>query len=384
LIAAIHPDPERFAEIVATEGSRADWGWVLQRASAHRVAALFAARMDANALPPRLDEDLQQRLRDIQRDAQARTRAAERTLREIAAQFGRAGIPFLLIKGSVLAERLYGNPALRPFEDVDVVVRPDAVAAAEQVLRSLGYRFGQIRQLLAARPAEGAEARVAEAVTRRFYERFHYEFPLVPARGDGRLPVDLHWHVAPSARLRIGTAQLWEQTTPVVVADTPITTLSAEATLLHLVVHATTCSLAGFKLLPLCDIAWATTRFGSQYRGVWDLAGAWGVGSHVESVLEIVDRVLGVPLPPALRADVRPRFARGPGFATVAQAIFLVDYRSNADVSGLRRAYAELVWNLAMRCLRYNLTRGVRVRLSRLRWRVERWRARRSDKPIRR
>ena len=135
-----------------------------------------------------------------------------------AEQFGRAGIPFFMIKGSILAEHIYRDPSLRRFSDLDLVVHRDTLARAEELLRSLGYRLGQVDILLNPPPKGPTQWRAAEALTRRFYERFEYELPFYAPPGGELLPVDLHWHVAPGFRLHTSAAQLWEQTVAVTVA----------------------------------------------------------------------------------------------------------------------------------------------------------------------
>jgi hypothetical protein len=322
-------------------------------------------------LVDRVGADIQTRLERIRDDARRNADAARRTQQELADDLGRRGIPFFVIKGSVLAEHVYRNATVRSFEDIDLVVPRPRVAEVEEVLRAKGYRLGQIHQLLGTHPEAGVEARAAEVVTRRFYERSHYELPFAPARGDSRLAVDLHWHVAPPSKLRIDPQQLWEQTTAATVAGTRVATLNLEASLIHLAVHATTCSLAGFKLLPLCDIAWSVTRFGDEYRGLWELADAWGARSDVATVLQLVERVLNVPIPAALRRTPPPRHW---AFDRVASAEFLVEYRGRKDIPKLQRAWAEILWNLVMHCARWNVARSLRVRLSRAQWRALCWR----------
>jgi len=71
-----------------------------------------------------------------------------------------------------LAEQVYRDASRRRFADVDLVVHRDTLGRAEGVLRSLGYRLGQVDTLLAPPPKGPTEWRAAEALTRRFYERF--------------------------------------------------------------------------------------------------------------------------------------------------------------------------------------------------------------------
>jgi hypothetical protein len=370
LIAALHPCADRFERWVRDNEGAIDWRWLLERAQAHKVAALLAARLDGCELFPLVDPDVQPQLREARRHAAENNDTAQRTLEEVAEVLTRADVPFLLVKGLALTERVYHAPDLRSFEDLDLLVPAAAVAPAEAAARSLGYRLGQVRQLLGGTPREGEEG-AAEAATRRFYERFHYELPFVPDARSERLPIDVHWRLAPASHLRATEDELWQQTEEVALAGLPVRTLNPAATLIHLAVHAVTCSLAGFKLLPLCDVAWALHRFADDYGDVWKLAGAWRAEAQLAAVLLIVERVLGTPVPESLRG-ARPALPWRPGFGHVATESFLVDHRGTSDLPGSRRRRAELSWNLAMRCLRYNVTRSLGVRLARLQWRVNR------------
>ena len=370
LITALNPDSSAFERYLARHGEIIDWPWLLERAAAHKVAALVAARVEESGLTAQLDPAIQRQLQAARQSARRNAQQALYTLREISPLFDRAGVPFAVLKGVVLAEHVYQALDLRSFVDTDLVVPPDAVAPAEAVLRSLGYRLGQIRPLLGRLPDGAIELRVAEEVTRRFYERFHYELPLVPADGRERMAVDLHWRIAPGSHLRATAEQLWQQTEETVIAGETIRTLNRPATLVHLAVHAATCSLPGFKLLPLCDIAWAVSRFGDDYEHVWELAREWEAQAQLAAVLHLVERVLRVPLPETLLRS-RPPLAWRPGFADVATEEFLVDHR-RADLPAWQRTRAELEWNLAMRCLRHNVLRNLGVRLARLQWHLRR------------
>lgn len=334
----------------------------------HKVAALVAARIEQGALQGHLPDGVRTKLEGIRQDARQQAERARQTLRDLADHFGRAGVPFLVIKGSVLAELIYHDPMIRRFFDVDVVVPPARLGEAEALLRSWGYRIGQVGKLLTTAPRGKDEERDAEALTQRFYERFEYELPLVPPASDQRLAVDVHWHVAPPSRLHATAQQLWEQTAAVVVADTAIQTFNPEATLIHLAVHATTCSFAGFRLLHLCDVAWAASAMPPPYDRLWQLARAWGVDAHLDTVLDMTERVLSIACPPGLRLGRRPRGALNPWFRWATRAVFLVSANDAEMQSGVRRAWNELVWSLGMQCLGHNVQRSLRVRVARLRW----------------
>jgi hypothetical protein len=375
LILSLHPDSSGFRELVDSQAQVIDWHWVLRRAKAHKVAALVAARMEECGLVPILDGEIGQRVREIRQEAKARTVVAVRTLRRLKEAFEQVSVPFFAIKGNVLAEHVYGDPSLRRFVDVDIVIRHAMLSRAEGALRSIGYRLGQVEELLAASPQGPVEWQAAEAITRKFYERFEYELPFYEPRGGELLPVDLHWHVARVFRLNVDAPHLWDQTIAVAVDGMPILTLNPPATLIHLSLHASTCTLAAFRLLHFCDVAWAAMRWRGHSDALWALAQEWGVAAHVGEVLETVRRVLGVPIPlldhpcpPSLRSPARRRLT--PAFLAAAGR--------DSDWSMPRRVWGELVWNVGMGCLGSNVVRSMRTRLARLQWIAQRWSSRRQ------
>jgi hypothetical protein len=60
-------------------------------------------------------------------------------LAEIADAFARSGLRLIVLKGLPLAEWLYPNPACRPMEDIDILVRPEHLPSASRLILSLGY-----------------------------------------------------------------------------------------------------------------------------------------------------------------------------------------------------------------------------------------------------
>jgi hypothetical protein len=63
---------------------------------------------------------------------------------EIAAALERAEIAFILLKGPVYVDWLYGDGAARPYGDTDLLIAPGSLDAAGGVLRGLGFRYGGI------------------------------------------------------------------------------------------------------------------------------------------------------------------------------------------------------------------------------------------------
>lgn len=61
-------------------------------------------------------------------------------LRAVADALRERGLPAVVLKGPEFADRLYPDPALRPFTDLDLLAAPTAVPQVEAALEALGYR----------------------------------------------------------------------------------------------------------------------------------------------------------------------------------------------------------------------------------------------------
>jgi len=89
-----------------------------------------------------------------------------------------AGVEIILIKGADLRHRLYGDPAVRPMADIDLLVPPGQLNPAEIALARLGYALSPNCH----NPRPG------------FRERFRKELHFTPPSGLS-LVVDVHWQI---------------------------------------------------------------------------------------------------------------------------------------------------------------------------------------------
>lgn len=83
------------------------------------------------ALQPWLQEQYEQNCR--------RAALLKQELEDLLASTANDGIPVVPLKGSALIFHYYGDPALRPMADIDVLVRPQDEAQATTCLEALGY-----------------------------------------------------------------------------------------------------------------------------------------------------------------------------------------------------------------------------------------------------
>ena len=70
-----------------------------------------------------------------------RTLAQLAAYRSVLDAMRQRGLPCVVLKGVDLSQRLYPEPGLRPFEDLDLLIRGRDVEPAIRTLRDLGYHL---------------------------------------------------------------------------------------------------------------------------------------------------------------------------------------------------------------------------------------------------
>ena len=110
---------------------------LLRVASEENVFPLLVQRI--SALGIEFPSPQREQLREIKRKAQFSAFIWAESLRSTLAAFHRSGVPVTPLKGPCLAERLYGDVALRTYADLDLLVRPHDLARAEKLLTDLAF-----------------------------------------------------------------------------------------------------------------------------------------------------------------------------------------------------------------------------------------------------
>jgi hypothetical protein len=118
------PSTERWAALLPT-----------LRAQHLRPIAYWVARQSDLNLPVGVWEEL----KSASYAAAVRHERIRFALTEIEDTFRRDGIPLIVLKGLALAGRVYPDPACRPMDDIDLLVKPEHLQAASRSLLSLGY-----------------------------------------------------------------------------------------------------------------------------------------------------------------------------------------------------------------------------------------------------
>jgi Uncharacterised nucleotidyltransferase len=137
--------------------------------------------------------------------------------------FSAKDIAILPYKGPVLATQVYGNLALRPYIDLDILVQIDDIPRAKRLLLEKGYLITW-PELPLSEPQEKAH----------ILTKYNYQF----IHRDRQIVLELHWGVSPNYfSFPPNPEWLWQDLKTVTLAGTPMLAFSIEKLLLILCVH---------------------------------------------------------------------------------------------------------------------------------------------------
>ena len=234
-----------------------DWDALLALAEAEDVlpAVAYAARAGRwDSVPAAA----RQRLTDGLAASRARHHEMTRELTRVLRHWAAEGIDVIPLKGPVLAEAVYPDAALRPFRDLDLLVRPEDRRRADVALRGLGYEP------------------LADEHSWDFDIAFDGAIVYESAAG---VRIDLHWALLTEARYvwnQAEAAAVWKRAVPITLAGERALGLAPEDLVLHLATHfAVHHSLTG--LLRQWDLALVLAQTSVNWPRLLARARAWRV-----------------------------------------------------------------------------------------------------------
>ncbi len=289
-----HGVPEDLPEAAQLHGVE---GWVRRRALVTGVAV------------PGVD--------DAVRRAAARHLRALGDLRLVHACLTSDEVPFAVVKGPALVERLYGSPDLRSYIDLDLLVRPRDLGAAVDALEAAGFLLLDANWPLLQRSGV-------------------HELRLLSPNGGA---VDLHWSLgkgpgvvdpSPSVDTLLDRAATWR------LGALSLQTLDWADTVVHLAVHAA--ASGGHRLLWCADLRAALTDGPGDGASLATRAAEWRAGPQLHVMLARTRACLGNDIPPELTHQLGVQRSWR-ALTTVVDRAFPVERQ--ADGRGLARLVAR-------------------------------------------
>ena len=268
-----------------------DWATLWQLAAEQDVLPLLAHRLAS--VPPASMEPpgVRETAAAIRRATLLRNMALQAELQRIGRLLQPADIPMVPLKGTALAQRIFGTLEARRCGDIDILVPENQWGAAYEMLLDDGYR-----------PRE----RVTPGVK---HHAFH-GIPLVRESQSGGFVVELHWSLFDRRFVDVDERALWQRV-PACHANGPLRALPNEELLLFLAVHSTKHSAGGLRLLADLDQLIACERAALDWDRLRQLAADWQASDLLYFPLHASRQLLGTPIPePMLDALRPPRWKR--------------------------------------------------------------------------
>ena len=259
-----------------------DWLVLLQDAESHGVMPLLAERvlnLDLVLVPP----DIRDRLLESRRAYTACSLQMTAELFRLLERLAEAGIETLVTKGPALSVRCYGDPGMRQYSDLDLVVRQAQIRRATRAMLDLDYGPRVPLTAIDAKKIPGEYA-FRKSGTQLLLE-FHTERTF-------------RYHPRP-----LQIEKIFQRRAAVAVDARDVPTLSLEDELVLICVHGA--KHFWRRLMWIADVAALIARQAPD----WDraLAAAREVGAEriLRLGLHLASHVLGAELPEQVEADVR-------------------------------------------------------------------------------
>ena len=286
LVSFLRTEPDRIEPTGVGELSNADWDDLLRTSARHGVAPLLYHRLSTSRTGAPIPEEVMLSLRNSYLQSAARNMKLYHELGKVLGKLRQDDIPVIALKGAHLAEIVYGNIALRPMGDVDLLVRKEDLGRVEEILLGMGYLPAECNRQIST-------------------DNCHFVYKLA---GKG-LSVEVHWAFMPSNyRFEIDMDGVWERSRPCVLAGVEVSVLCPEDQLLYLCLHTSKHLFDDMGLKPLYDISSVIRHYGEEmdWNQVQSRCEQWGTEKSVYVALTLAGEIFGVTVPNDLMKAVQP------------------------------------------------------------------------------
>ncbi len=156
----------------------------------------------------------------------------------LSSLFNQHGVSNILLKGPFLSDQIYGDVALRPSRDIDMLVLPEHVEQVDGILLSEGYRMVY---------PDFSLSRKQKSFYQRHKNQVAYRNP------QNGILIEVHWRLlSQTSLLPITTERVFADSQEQIIAGKPIRVLSPAQNFEFLCLHGSTHQW--FRLLWLRDI----------------------------------------------------------------------------------------------------------------------------------
>jgi hypothetical protein len=290
-------------EISRLLAHRPDWRLVEEKASHHGVAPLIYHHLnqlskDSNnsqftIYNSQVSSGTMEFFRHAYYENLARNLTLFQELRRILKTLDDRGIKAMVLKGAMLAETVYKNPALRPMSDVDLLIRRQDVDKAEKALLDSGYNL------------------LTTEFSKRWAEKFGGE-RLYAKWSDFPIYVDVHWYITNyvwmgSDGMEAEAERIWYRACATELLGINTVSLSPEDLILHISIHLAIQHF-NFRLIWLRDIAEVVRHYQGKidWQRIVDRARQLGIEMPMHYSLKCAQELLKAQVPDKVLAELKP------------------------------------------------------------------------------
>ena len=273
-----------------------DWPYLLELAYREGMAPLVHHTLASTGLAARGDTQAR-RFSYLYNLTRRHNAGAAEQLREALLRLESEGIEAIVLKGAALMGRVYPDPGLRPFADIDILVRDRNISRAHQVLVDLGYGLNYQGKPITAPSQTDLTYRSA----RQYFRR-----------DANYLSIDLYWRLARYPYLvPLDYEDLWRRAQRVTLSGTPALVLSTEDAVLHHSLDFTLGLVYGQpELKSLRDIAEIAHRQDVDWDALASRAGRTALAAPIYCTCALAREMLGAPVPQGAPEAMYPGAAR--------------------------------------------------------------------------
>ncbi len=268
--------------------SPTDWNGLVERAKRFKVGGMLYRGIKSGAFPnEHVPVVVFNRLKEVYRNQATLNTTLFMDAAIVLNALVDNQLPVIALKGLALAKSLYGDIALRPMSDIDLLLKEEDLVHAGRILLTLGYQ----------QDFPDWEKNI----------KFHHHLPSFTSK-NGTI-IELHWNiVSVYCPVKVDIDGLWARASLIKEDYGVARIFSWEDQFLHVCIHACFHLGSGIDLLPFCDMAGLIRVSADQmdWQIVIARATRWGAQKGLYLMLCLVRELLGATVPDHIMAELKP------------------------------------------------------------------------------
>ncbi len=307
-------------KIIEAEKNNLDWDSFLKKARENGISAVVYSKLNKIKKDcPHIPSFVFEELKKIYYMNATKNSLIFEELGKVLDTFRKNGIQVIVLKGAALAEKIYGNLALRPMTDVDLLAKKEDLFCLDEQMKILGYR-----------PSDISINDIDFSST--YLTTLDYR-----SLSPNSTSFHVHWHFVNSTipnesyMKNIKIEDIWRDAEKTEIADVETMVMAPYHLLIHLSEHALRVTHSLSKISFFCDIDEVVNSY--QERLDWERlikeSLKFNLNRMVYISLYFASRFLETKIPEYVLLKLRPERL------SLGEKIFMNSISKNNRLSGL-------------------------------------------------